>query len=132
MQFEKIFVNNENGKINGYHQRGRYENGKIELSMNEKIGEKYDSKLNHKNNNDSIQKTSDEEFIKYCEHKLDRDAVFNNANKLKAKLRRCLESDLNEEVLIDFKILVSIINSQEKTAENRKVIEQLINKYSDL
>lgn len=132
MQFEKIFVNNENGKINGYRQKGRYENGKIELSLNEKIGEKYDSKLNHKNINDNIQKTSDEEFIKYCENKLARDAVFNNANKLKAKLRYCLENNLNEEVLIDFKILVSIINSQEKTLESRKIIERLINKYSNL
>ena len=132
MQFEKIFVNNENGKINGYRQKGRYENGKIELSMNEKFGEKYDSKLNYKNNNENIQKTSDEEFIKYCENKLARDAVFNNANKLKAKLRFRLENNLNEEVLIDFKILVSILNSQDKNEESRKIIEQLIDKYSNL
>lgn len=132
MQFEKIFVNNENGKINGYRQKGRYENGKIELSMNERFGEKYDSKLNYKNNNDDIQKTSDEEFIKNCENKLARDAVFNNANKLKAKLRRSLENNLNGEVLADFKILVSIIHSQEKTAETRMIIEKLINKYSNL
>lgn len=132
MQFEKIFVNNENGKINGYRQKGKYENGKIELSVNEKFGDKYDNKLNYKNNKDNIQRTSDEEFIKHCENKLAKDAVFNNASKLKTKLRHCLENELNEEVLNDFKILVSIINRQEKNAENRKIIEQLINKYSNL
>ena len=131
MQFEKIFINNENGKVNGYRQKGKYENGKIELSLNEKFDDnKFDNKLNYKNNN--IRETSDEEFIKHCENKIANNAMFNNAYELKARLRRSLENNLNEEVLYDFKILVNIMNSKEKNAENRKIIDQLINKYSRL
>lgn len=131
MQFEKIFINNKNGKVNGYRQKGKYENGKIELSLDEKFGDnKFDNKLIYKTNNNK--ETSDEEFIKHCENRIANNTMFNNAYELKIKLRRSLENNLNEEVLDDFKVLVNIINSKEKNVENRKVIEQLINKYSRL
>lgn len=128
MQFEKIFINNENGKVNGYRQKGKYENGKIELFLNEKFDDKFDNILNYNN----IQEISDEEFIKYCENRIVNNVMFDKAYELKTKLRRYLEHNLNEEVLNDFKVLVKIMCSKEKNAENKEIIEQLINKYSKL
>ena len=146
MQFEKFFINNENGKVNGYHQRGRYENGKLQLSLDEKFGDnklgdnkldnkletKPDDKLNYKNN---TQNMSDGEFIKHCENRITNNVIFDNAYELKDKLRHSLENVLDEEVLNDFKILVDIINNKERNRnsnQTRKIIGHLINKYSNL
>ena len=37
MQFEKVFISNNNGVIDGYHKKGKYENGKVDYELNEKI-----------------------------------------------------------------------------------------------
>lgn len=141
MQFEKIFINNENGKVNGYRQKGKWENGKIELSLNEKFGDDGSNKLAYKENKprfnknafNNAQNINDAEFIKLCENKLNDNVNFNNkAIDLRVYLRLYLEKNLNVEVLNDFKILVDILDNQEKNESNKKIVEKLIQKYKYL
>ena len=152
MQFEKIFINNDNGKINGYHQKGKYENGKLELYLNKKIGKddvsndllSYkiesdklksvcdDNKCDKQCKCDNTQKCnlSDFEFIKLCENKLQHDELLNKAHKLRNRLRTMLEREVVPCVLDDFRTLVSVMETEDRNPKTEKIVHDLIQKYS--
>lgn len=154
MQFEKIFINNDNGKINGYHQKGKYENGKFELYLNKKLGndEVSDNLLSYKLESDKMNSVCDNkcdksgacdnahkskdlndfEFIKLCENKLQRDELLSKALKLRSRLRALLEREIVPCVLEDFKTLVRVMETEDRNPKTEKVVYGLIQKYSHI
>ena len=151
MNFEKIFITNDNGRVSGYTQEGTYKDGKIIITRCEKLGDIIHSSLSNKNKNrvkftpptsstnsssrkqqiESI-KHNDEEFIKECEEKIKQD--FNSSSnkliQLRDKLRTVLKSNLDSDILYDFKVLVHIMDHERPNKRNTRILNKLLEKYS--
>lgn len=144
MDFEKIFIRNDNGRITGYKRKGKLENGKLIFTENEKINEKqkhntknYNEKLMKENelfpcshpDKQNVQELTDEEFIKSCEEKLTKESLFNRALNLRTKLRHMLEIYVDKDILHDFKTLVHILDYEKPNSENTQILNSLLNNY---
>lgn len=143
MNFEKLFIVNENGDIKGYKQKGTYEDGKIKITSNESIDKPMKQKpLNkperpsrpstQRNINAKIEDINkdDEEFIKQCEEKLNQQDLTNKLLNLRKHLRTSLESNIDKDVLYDFKMLVKIMDHEQPNQRNKSILNKLIEKYA--
>lgn len=143
MNFEKLFIVNENGDIKGYKQKGTYENGKIKITSNENI-DKPKNKKPERPSRPSTQMSSsidintkieninkdDEEFIRQCEEKLNQQDLTNKLLNLRKFLRTSLESNIDKDVLYDFKMLVKIMDHEQPNQRNKSILNKLIEKYT--
>ena len=83
-------------------------------------------------NKEELKKVNDTDFIKFCETKLDTVVnTFNAAKELRTKMRKELESNVNREVLQDFKTLVNITNNPLVNAEKINILTNLLCKYAN-
>lgn len=149
MQFEKIFINDMNGKVSGYHQKGKYEDGEFKIYYNEKINKddlmhkRYelsdksvtrpkscDCNLVVNNNKCDCVNMSDADFIRLCESKINDNKIVIGAKQLRKKLRQMLEIKLDKEILADFKLLVNIMDHDERNEHTEKIVNDLIQKYN--
>ena len=147
MQFEKIFINDMNGKVSGYHQKGKYEDGEFKIYYNEKISKddlmhkRYElsdkSVTRPKSSDDSLLvntkynrvNMSDADFIRLCESRISDNKLVYDAKQLRKKLRQMLETKLDKDILADFKLLVNIMDHDERNEHTEKIVNDLIQKY---
>lgn len=79
---------------------------------------------------EEMQKVNDNDFIKFCETKLNTGLnTFTAAKELRAKMRAALESNVDEETLKDFKTLVNITDNPSINAEKMSTMTTLLCKY---
>lgn len=111
------------------------------IDHNAKADTKPTSRINHKtdttspdtHNNDSyLPPSSDAEFISSCEHYIAQQFNHKNIIALRHKLRTYLENNIDIDVFNDFKRLVHILDSCERSEESKDFITNLILKYRNL
>ena len=83
-------------------------------------------------NKEELKKVNDTDFIKFCETKLDTVVnTFNAAKELRTKMRKELESNVNREILQDFKTLVNITDNPLVNSEKINILTNLLCKYAN-
>ena len=76
--------------------------------------------------------SSDAEFISSCEHYIAQQFNHKNIFALRHKLRTYLENNIDIDVFNDFKRLVHILDSCERSEESKDFVTNLILKYRNL
>lgn len=83
-------------------------------------------------NKEELKNVNDTDFIKFCETKLDTVTnTFSAAKELRTKMRKELESNVNKEVLQDFKTLVNLTSNPLVNAEKNNILTSLLCKYAN-
>ena len=115
MYFESSYKCNDNGKISGYHKKGKYEDGKITYFVNDKFGDVKSLPSDEKTSIDNViptmptesglRKLSDTELIAHCESLSKDNQLKIKHRQLKDKLRIFIHNQLNNEKYVDERLL---------------------------
>ena len=138
MEFKKLVIINDNGDVKGYRQEGVYKDGKIEFTRNQKITSPKKNKsisrvfIPSEETRKEIEsvKQKDAAFIKECEQKLRAEEKTNKYVDLRNKLRKILESNVDSDILYDFKNVVRIMDTEKPNRRNINVLNKLLEKYN--
>jgi len=125
MYFDNVCKVNNNGKISGYHKRGKYDGDKITYFINDEYGDTNNLKpiQSDKNNNKSSSKKkldfkamSDQDIIDHCEKQNEENYNLNLQIRIKSAIRDLINKkleesdDVEESLLKDFRFAVANVN----------------------
>lgn len=125
MYFDNTCKINNNGKISGYHQRGKYDGDKVIYFINDKFGDDEDLKLlkgeDKTNKTLKADKTAapvgdkpavvnhramnDQEIIKHCEEKTKYNKYLKRHHTIKQAIRERINNQLDERGYVDDNVL---------------------------